>query len=334
MTLKNIMLAGAAAVALTGAAAAETPTGFYLDFGGGGNWVGDYETAPSFDYDTGFILNGSAGYKLDMGLRVELEAAWRSNDYTRTIAGAALVNRSGTTTAFSQMVNVLYDFDLGPGYALSLGAGVGGARIGTEDDVIGGLDGRDYVFAYQGIVEFEAMVSDDVGVFAGYNYFVADGFEIPVTTTTNFKDDYDAHSAYVGVRFHFLEEAPVVEPPPPPPPPVAAKTFIVFFNFDKSDLTPEAQAVIAEAAAAYKSTGSVSISVVGHTDTVGSAAYNQPLSERRAASVKSGLVANGVPGDAISTSGKGFSEPLVPTGPGVKEPQNRRATIDLSGSAM
>ena len=51
-----------------------------------------------------------------------------------------------------------------------------------------------------------------------------------------------------------------------------------------------------------------------------------------AASVKSGLVANGVPADAIGTDGRGFSEPLVPTGPGVKEPQNRRATIDLTGS--
>ena len=145
--------------------------------------------------------------------------------------------------------------------------------------------------------------------------------------------DYKAHTALVGVRFHFIEaEAP--PPPPPPPPPVAAKTFIVFFNFDKSDLTPEAQAVVAEAAAAFKSTGSVSIAVVGHTDTVGSAAYNLPLSQRRAASVKAGLVANGVPGDVISTDGKGFSEPLVATGPGVKEPQNRRATIDLTGSGM
>ena len=50
--------------------------------------------------------------------------------------------------------------------------------------------------------------------------------------------------------------------------------------------------------------------------------------------MKAGLVANGVPGDVISTDGKGFSEPLVATGPGVKEPQNRRATIDLTGSGM
>ncbi len=323
MTLKNIMLAGAAAFALTGAAAADTPAGFYLDLGAGGNWLQDFE---SQDFDTGYYVGGTAGYKLDNGLKFEFEVAYRSNDFDFVFGQTALFRGTGTVTSFSLMGNMLYDIDLGPGYSLSLGGGVGTARIGF--DAAPFLDDRDWVFAFQGLAELEAMVSDDVGIFAGYNYFEAnnafddsDGF------------DYKAHTALVGVRFHFIEaEAP--PPPPPPPPPVAAKTFIVFFNFDKSDLTPEAQAVVAEAAAAFKSTGSVSIAVVGHTDTVGSAAYNLPLSERRAASVKAGLVANGVPGDVISTSGKGFSEPLVPTGPGVKEPQNRRATIDLTGSAM
>ncbi|MFO1236994.1 MAG: OmpA family protein [Alphaproteobacteria bacterium] len=323
MTLKNIMLAGAAALALTGAAAADTPAGFYLDLGAGGNWLQDFE---SQDFDTGYYVGGTAGYKLDNGLKFEFEVAYRSNDFDFVFGQTALFRGTGTVTSFSLMGNMLYDIDLGPGYSLSLGGGVGTARIGF--DAAPFLDDRDWVFAFQGLAELEAMVSDDVGIFAGYNYFEAnnafddsDGF------------DYKAHTALVGVRFHFIEaEAP--PPPPPPPPPVAAKTFIVFFNFDKSDLTPEAQAVVAEAAAAFKSTGSVSIAVVGHTDTVGSAAYNLPLSERRAASVKAGLVANGVPGDVISTSGKGFSEPLVPTGPGVKEPQNRRATIDLTGSAM
>lgn len=327
MTLKNIMLAGAAALALTGAAAADTPAGFYLDLGAGGNWLQDFE---SQDFDTGYYVGGTAGYKLDNGLKFEFEVAYRSNDFDFVFGQTALFRGTGTVTSFSLMGNMLYDIDLGPGYSLSLGGGVGTARIGF--DAAPFLDDRDWVFAFQGLAELEAMVSDDVGIFAGYNYFEANNaFEGTFYVDAGY--DYKAHTALVGVRFHFIEaEAP--PPPPPPPPPVAAKTFIVFFNFDKSDLTPEAQAVVAEAAAAFKSTGSVSIAVVGHTDTVGSAAYNLPLSERRAASVKAGLVANGVPGDVISTSGKGFSEPLVPTGPGVKEPQNRRATIDLTGSAM
>jgi outer membrane protein OmpA-like peptidoglycan-associated protein len=74
----------------------------------------------------------------------------------------------------------------------------------------------------------------------------------------------------------------------------------------------------------------VRVQVVGHTDTVGSASYNQNLSERRAASVAAELERLGVPADAITTEGRGFSDPMVPTGPGVREPQNRRAVIDLS----
>jgi OOP family OmpA-OmpF porin len=78
-----------------------------------------------------------------------------------------------------------------------------------------------------------------------------------------------------------------------------------------------------------KSKGSASVSIVGHTDTVGSMRYNQRLSECRANAAKSNLAGKGVPGDAISTSGKGETELMVQTGDGVKEPQNRRATIDL-----
>ncbi len=70
--------------------------------------------------------------------------------------------------------------------------------------------------------------------------------------------------------------------------------------------------------------------VVGHTDTVGSPAYNNALSMRRSGAVKDGLIGNGIPANAISTAGRGESELMVQTGDGVKEPQNRRATIDLN----
>ncbi len=69
--------------------------------------------------------------------------------------------------------------------------------------------------------------------------------------------------------------------------------------------------------------------VTGHTDTTGSAAYNQSLSERRASAVKTQLVAYGLSEQNIMTIGKGFTEPLIATGPDVREPQNRRAVIDL-----
>ena len=71
------------------------------------------------------------------------------------------------------------------------------------------------------------------------------------------------------------------------------------------------------------------VTIVGHTDTVGSDSYNQKLSNCRADAAKSGLVGKGVPADAISASGRGETELMVKTGDNVKEPQNRRATIDL-----
>jgi outer membrane protein OmpA-like peptidoglycan-associated protein len=105
------------------------------------------------------------------------------------------------------------------------------------------------------------------------------------------------------------------------------RNFIVFFDFDKSDLTPEAQNVVTTAVAAAKTQSAVRILVTGHTDTVGSASYNQALSVRRATSVKNEMVKQGIADGSIAIEGKGFSEPTVPTGPGVREPQNRRATI-------
>lgn len=152
----------------------------------------------------------------------------------------------------------------------------------------------------------------------------------------------DPRTAGVVMQFHFAmpRVSPVVAAPPTPPvvtpptPPVAAKVeaqrqFQVFFDFDKSDITDAAAQVIKAAADAIKAGNVVKITVTGHTDTVGSAKYNQALSERRAAAVKAGLVADGVGGGDIATVGVGKTGLLVPTADGVREPQNRRAVIEL-----
>jgi outer membrane protein OmpA-like peptidoglycan-associated protein len=107
------------------------------------------------------------------------------------------------------------------------------------------------------------------------------------------------------------------------------RTFIVFFDFDQSNLTAEAQQVVAEAVRTARTSGMVRVVITGHTDTVGSQAYNQGLSERRATSVENEMVRLGLNGNDIQTVGRSFTDPLVPTGPGVREPQNRRAVIDL-----
>jgi outer membrane protein OmpA-like peptidoglycan-associated protein len=142
----------------------------------------------------------------------------------------------------------------------------------------------------------------------------------------------------VGLSWRLGAEAPPPPPPPPPPlppapppPPPPVKTFIVFFDFDMSNLTDKALEVVQEAVHTAKTNGFVKVLVTGHTDTVGSDSYNQALSIRRAESVKDEMVKEGLDGSGISIEGKSFHDPLVPTGPGVREPQNRRAVIDLGG---
>ena len=134
----------------------------------------------------------------------------------------------------------------------------------------------------------------------------------------------------------FAPPPPAAAPPPliaiaspPPAPPPAVRHFVVFFDFDKSTLSDEAREIVSQAVSAARQSGQARIVVTGHTDTVGSFRYNQALSERRAQSVKSEMVRLGLDSTEIATIGKSFSDPLLATGPGVREPQNRRAVIDL-----
>jgi outer membrane protein OmpA-like peptidoglycan-associated protein len=113
------------------------------------------------------------------------------------------------------------------------------------------------------------------------------------------------------------------------PAPIAAATYLVFFDWDKSSLTPRADAIIAQAAAGSQSKPVTTITVSGYTDTSGTPDYNQGLSERRADAVAAQLVSDGVSRSEIEIHAFGETHLLVPTGPGVREPQNRRVEIVL-----
>jgi len=118
-----------------------------------------------------------------------------------------------------------------------------------------------------------------------------------------------------------------VMPKPEPKPQAAPLNYLVFFDFKKSDLTADAQRIIKDAATHAAAAGPTKLTVTGHTDTVGSDAYNMRLSQRRAVSVQKELVRDGVPADEIAIFAKGKRDLLVPTPDGVKEPQNRRVQI-------
>jgi hypothetical protein len=102
---------------------------------------------------------------------------------------------------------------------------------------------------------------------------------------------------------------------------------MVFFDWDRYNLSQQAETTIMQAATAFKQTGAARITATGHTDLSGPANYNMALSLRRANAVKDALIRDGVPAGAIAVIGKGKSQPLVPTADGVREPQNRRVEI-------
>jgi outer membrane protein OmpA-like peptidoglycan-associated protein len=149
-------------------------------------------------------------------------------------------------------------------------------------------------------------------------------------TSSSHKANQMMHGPFVRLiaTFGSAPAAPMASPPPPPPPAaVARKSFIVFFDFDRSNITAEGQRTINDAVAAAKSGNSAQITLTGHTDRSGSEQYNMALSMRRAEAVKAAMIRQGVPAASIVVIAKGESQPLVPTADGVREPQNRRVEI-------
>jgi outer membrane protein OmpA-like peptidoglycan-associated protein len=175
----------------------------------------------------------------------------------------------------------------------------------------------------------------------------------------NFTDKYADHTTFTS-RYHNAVEyipsspwgidggfyygrlaynfgAPPPPPPPPPPaemqppsaPPIPVRTYLVFFDWDRADLTTRARQIVAAAADASTHVQTTRIEVNGYTDLSGTELYNKRLSIRRAQTVQTELVHDGVPANEISIHGYGESNPLVPTAKGVREPQNRRVEIIL-----
>ena len=349
MKTRSLLLGAAASLSLASAANATHVNGYYVSLEGGANWVEDLDVVQlrdpdpagggvlsnaTFSVDTGWAVMATVGHGFANNFRVELEVGYRNNHTT--------LPTEAELEEWSAMVNVLYDIPLTERLSLSVGAGAGADFANLNIGVLS-FDEDQWSFAYQGIAGLNYSLSDRLDLFANYRYFRVSEPEFegravfagpaPGSLDAQF-DDIVKHTATIGLRYHFGAPAaePMVAPPPPPPPsePAAApKEFIVFFGHNKSNLTPEAMDVIKQAAAAAKQYGSSTVTVVGHADRSGSPKYNQGLSLRRANAVKGALVGEGIAGGSISVSGKGESDPMVPTADGVREPQNRRVHINL-----
>ena len=110
---------------------------------------------------------------------------------------------------------------------------------------------------------------------------------------------------------------------------MAPGNYTVYFDFDKAVINAAGQQVINQVLADARMHPPSSVSVTGHTDTVGPADYNMALGLRRADAVRTALISGGVPADKITVASRGFTDLAVPTGPNVREAKNRRAEIIL-----
>jgi len=122
------------------------------------------------------------------------------------------------------------------------------------------------------------------------------------------------------------------EPIPPAAPQVITLSDAgdVLFEFDRSDLTPAARTELTALMPQLMAADVVSIKVVGHTDSKGTDAYNQSLSERRAASVVAFVLSQGVPTSKLSSEGRGESEPVDTNDTDAGRAKNRRVEIHLN----
>jgi OOP family OmpA-OmpF porin len=130
-----------------------------------------------------------------------------------------------------------------------------------------------------------------------------------------------------------LKETPPPPPAPPPPPPAAAPKPIATlsgpqFDFNRATLKPAGRQVVAEAARVLREKPDLHVSVEGHTDSVGSDAYNMRLSERRASAVRDALVSEGVDASRITVKGWGETKPIASNDTAEGRAQNRRVEIN------
>jgi OOP family OmpA-OmpF porin len=130
--------------------------------------------------------------------------------------------------------------------------------------------------------------------------------------------------------------APATPAPAARPAPASVKQAVVIqadalFDFDKSVLRPDGKKSIDDALAKLRGVDLELVIATGHTDSVGSDAYNQKLSERRAAAVKEYLVSKGIPASKVTTIGKGESQPVATNKTAEGRQKNRRVDIEFKG---
>jgi OOP family OmpA-OmpF porin len=346
MKLRSALLAATMLSLPVAAAYAQAINGPYVAGGAGINFL--QNQGPRFSVPGGAVMGNSqsavgptavisTGWGFGNGIRAEIEGDFRRN---------ATTTPNGGELKTGAMANVIYDFvGLVPMVQPYFGVGAG-YQWAIEQNPHGAGPGFTYAgptsyrsgFAYQAILGMAYPIDAVPGLaitaeyrFMGLEGSRSYGVEVtpvagtPVHGSFTPSQDYN-HSILIGMRYAF-GMAPPAAPAPMPIADMGAKTFLVFFDWDKYNLTDRGAGIVHEAASYSQGNRYTRIDVDGNTDTSGTPQYNQGLSERRARTVAGELVRDGVPQSAISMHAYGDTKLLVPTGPGVREPQNRRVEI-------
>ena len=312
--IKRVLAAASALAALPVVAHAQeinAQPGFYIGAGGG---VVVPLMSNSNVSGVGWDAGGTIGYDF-VGPRVSLDVSYAQVPLNINIPGTALNGKAGQLTG---VINLSYDFFPTSIITPYIGAGAGIAFIDSNTS-LGSTQ-----FAWDALVGVRYNISNAMTVGIEARYVGTTNPSVTVGGQT-FSANNHQFLALAGVAFKFGQPAPAA--PPPPPPMAAAPSFMVFFDWDRSNLSAQALNTIKQAANAFKTKGNARITATGHTDTSGPEGYNMALSLRRANAVKDALVREGVPAAAIAVIGRGEQNLLVQTGDGVREPQNRRVEI-------
>ncbi len=316
-------------------------------------------------------VNAAHGPQANYGLGLKDDAICGTVTATVGAVKGICSQPGGKIDQTTLFVNAIYDafpeYSLHPYVGLGIGVdyingSVSGRFAQANQSVM--LKGHKAVPAAQALLGVSQVVGSGLRIDLTYRLTYAGKVKYATTTSGAlnpgaFEGDLNDEALTIGLRYalgHATPPAPAAAAPAPvipvaPAAPVAApaaqapvaaspasrpdvmmpRQFIVYFRFNQSGLTPDAEAVVRAAANyATAASGLKQVSVVGYTDTSGSAAYNIKLSQRRADATAKALIAYGVPQAAVSSTWKGETDPAVQTADGVKEPQNRRATIDIA----
>lgn len=238
----------------------------------------------------------------------------------------------------------LFGATVGPRLSIPIGelvdvylTGQGGYFTGLSGSLTHSAPG----FSVGGGIDYNLTREFSVGLFGRWNRV----YMSPRPTHLAYQDpsadgpsDIRFATAGVGLKYTFAQAAPPPPPPPPPPPvvqkpapPVKKKIVLrsVHFDFNKSNIRPDAVPVLNEAVNVLKDEGTVAVIVAGHTDSIGTDAYNMKLSGRRANAVRDYLIKHGIPAKRIRVEAFGESKPVASNDTADGRAQNRRVELNL-----